>query len=107
MKKILYYIPFIAFMTLYLAVICIGGLSFEYTVFLFLAALLCAGILLHKHIWLGGLIGIIPGIIFIENGTHNVKLGEQEVIVGSCLVLYYLVCMIYIFIKKRKGGKWI
>ena len=43
MKKILYYIPFIAFMTLYLAVICIGGLSFEYTVFLFLAALLCAG----------------------------------------------------------------
>ena len=102
MKKIIYYFPFIVFLALYIAVIFIGGLSFEYTVFLFLGAFLLAGLLLHKHIWLGGLLGIIPGVIFIENSMHNIKLGEQELMIGSCLVAYYLICMIYVFVKKGR-----
>ena len=107
MKKTIYYVPFILFMALYIAVLCIGGLSFDYEVFLIHALFLCAGILLHKHIWLGGLIGSLPGITFIINGTHNIKLGEQEIMIGSCIVLYFAACMIYVFIKKRKEGKWI
>lgn len=105
MKKIAFFIPAII-ITIFYGVAAFGGMGSIHTiVVLWLASLWVAGIFLSKTIFWGGLLGFIPGVCFIYMGTKETGQILKETWPGVFILLYYTVCILYCFYKKKHDQK--
>ncbi len=100
MKKILYFIPAILVIALLIFVAFVDGLSFNTDVWLSLALLLIAGIILSIKQWWGCLFGIVVGALIIYSGTKEHGQVINEISVGIILCAYYAI-MGYISYKSK------
>lgn len=61
-----------------------------------------AGFLLSKKLIIGGVIGMIPSVYLVLSGNHS-KTGIETPI-GIVLFTYYLLCIVDIYMNKRKSN---
>lgn len=61
-----------------------------------------AGFLFSKKLIIGGVIGMIPSVYLVLSGNHS-KTGIETPI-GIVLFTYYLLCIVDIYMNKRKSN---
>lgn len=103
MMKLIFYVPAILFTLLYgvAALKSIGDLS--PIVIVWLVMFYSSGVLLHKkNIW-GSVLGVMPALHFMYLGTQNTGQIINEMPIGIILFLYYIVCGIVVYQRKKRS----
>lgn len=101
MKRILYYIPFIAFGLFYALILFSGANSISSIVWLWLALFFASGILMGRNISWGAIFGMLPAIHLIYMGTKDTGQIINETPIGIMVFIFYAVCF-YICRKSKK-----
>ncbi len=104
MKKVLYFIPAIIVVATLMFVAVTDGLSFNADVWLSLASLIIAGVVLTLNKWWGCLFGAVIGIIIIYSGTQEHGQIINEIPIGVIVCLFYAL-MGYVCYKSTKQSK--
>lgn len=103
MIKILYYLPFIISLILYVFLGIISSFtSINLLAWISIILLFISGYLMNKNKWNGSIIGIVIGIILIYMGTKETGQVIKETYLGIIIFLYYSLCG---FISYKKGKK--
>lgn len=93
MRKYIGYIPAVLFAVLYLLSGITGASLALSMILIWLACFFIGAVLLHKGFIWGSLIGMLPGI-------HMAIRGDDELLIGIAVFLFYLILGIYLW-KKR------
>ena len=100
MKKIIYYIPLIITAILYGILVLIGErVTLNYFVVLTYAI---SGYCLSKNKWWGGFFGMYPGFVSIHKSTIDTGQLFSEKPISIVIILFYLLCGIFVYFKNRK-----
>lgn len=104
MKKIIFYIPAIVFTAFYgWAAISFGVKLISPIIFVWLTLFFVSGILLSKGNFLGGGLGMLPGLHLIYMSTKDTgQIINIELPLGIIVLTFYLLCSGFIFYKRRK-----
>ncbi len=102
MRKILYFLPAIPFT--FLLVYFAFGTSIETTpvVWIIDILLILSGLLLCKNKWWGCFFGVVVGLILVYMGLQETGQIFKEYIIGIPLIVFYIVCGIYVANKVRR-----
>ena len=100
-KQILYFIPFIFSVIVYLAITVLGLGPISLKEILWIVLFLVSGLLLSNSKISGGLLGMIPGIVFIWMSTNDTgQVINAEMPLGMLIVGFYLGCSAGIYKKQ-------
>lgn len=100
MKKVLFFIPAIVFIVFYGLIIIVDGPSVSPVVFLWIALFIGSGILMVRKLFWGAVLGFLPGFHLMYMSTVDTgQIMNVEFPSGVIIVIYYLLCGIYIFLK--------
>ena len=103
MKNTVYFIPAFIFTVAYSLILIGTGLSVSQIVFACIALFIISGILMAKKLFWGGVFGILPGCYLMYMSTVDTgQIMNVELPLGDIVVSYYLVCSIYIFVRRKK-----
>lgn len=105
MKKLIYFIPFVIFLGLYVYLYSFG---IEITIAPIIVTLiyLAAAILLSMGSYIGAVIGILPAAYFIYDGINGsiMIFSMMEVVFGALGTLFFVICafMVHGYRKAKK-----
>ena len=100
-KKILFYIPLLIFLTVYLIMMIMGMGLISIRELLWLMCFAVSGLLLNKGILWGGVFGLIPAVSFlIMSVQYTGQILNIERPLGIILIAYYLVCSYAVYRKR-------
>ena len=95
MKKILYFLPFFLGVIIYLFLGIVSSFgSINPFVWLALAMLFIAGLLMKDNKWWGCVLGIAIGILLIYMGNQETGQIIKETPFGIIMCIYYIVCAV-------------
>ena len=101
-KNLIFFVPFIFFVLVYLIMAFTGYGLISIEQALWLIAFVISGILLCKGIFWGGIFGMIPAFCFIFMSTQeNGQVINIEMPLGIIIVVYYIACGIVVFKKNN------
>lgn len=103
MKKFIFHLPTILFTILYGWLVMIAAGAISPIIFAWIALFLIGGILLSKGKFLGGLLGMLPGIHLIYMSTKDTgQVINIELPSGIIILIFYILCSGYVFYKEKK-----
>ena len=103
--KILFFVPFILFLIVYLVMVVTGFGMISVKEAIYLVLFLTGGILLVRNNLLGSAFGIVPALIFIFISTQNTgQVVNIELPLGIILCAYFVGCGIWVTIKNLCAG---
>lgn len=104
MKKCIYYIPAVIALLFYTFLAIASGFgSVNLVVWLFVALLFAAAVLLSKNKWWGALFGVVVGFVLIwMSFQYSGQAIDIERPLGIAICLFYVICGIVLF-RKRKN----
>lgn len=104
MKKCIYYIPAVIALLFYAFLAIASGFgSVNLVVWLFVALLFAAAVLLSKNKWWGALFGVVVGFVLIwMSFQYSGQAIDIERPLGIAICLFYVICGIVLF-RKRKN----
>lgn len=102
MRRIIFYLPAIIFTIFYgfATTWSIGAIS--PIVFAWLAVFFISGFILSEGVYWGGLLGALPAIHLIYMGTQETGQIINEKPAGIIVLIFYIVCGCYAYIKQKK-----
>lgn len=105
MKKMIFYVPAIVFTAFYgWAANSFGIELISPIIFVWLTLFFVSGILLSKGRFLGGCLGMIPGIHLIYMSTKDTgQIINIELPLGIIVLTFYLLCSGFVFYKRKKA----
>jgi len=103
MKKLLYFLPAIPFTILLVYFAFLNSIDTTPVVWIMDILLILSGLLLSKNKWLGCFFGLIVGGILIYMGLQETGQIFKEYLIGFPLMIYYVVCGIYVAHKARRA----
>ena len=102
--KILYFIPFILFVVVYLIMAIVGFSVISIEEVAWLLAFFVSGLLLDKGKFWGGAFGLIPAGAFMYMSTrYTGQVINIELPLGIGIAVYYIISSIVVY-KKKKGA---
>ena len=101
-SKLLYFIPFILFVVVYLIMAIVGFSVISIEEVAWLVAFFVSGLLLDKGKFWGGAFGLIPAVAFMYMSTrYTGQVINIELPLGIGIAVYYIICSIVVYKKKR------
>ena len=102
--KILYFIPFILFVVVYLIMAIVGFSVISIEEVAWLVAFFVSGLLLDKGKFLGGAFGLIPAGAFMYMSTrYTGQVINIELPLGIVIAVYYIICSIAVYKHTQKS----
>ena len=102
-KILLYFIPFILFITVYFIMAFTGFSVISIEELIWLVAFFTGGVLLSKGVVWGGVFGIIPAIAFMYMSTkYTGQTIHIELPLGIVIAVYYIVCSLVVYKCSKK-----
>ena len=104
MKRMLYYLPVIIAVLFYGSMLLIfqSFHGFHPAILSCVLLLFIGAILLHKEKWWGCLFGIGVGMVLINMGTKETGQIINELPIGVCFVLYFVLCGLICFTTRKR-----
>lgn len=104
MKKIIYFIPAIIAMLLYIVLGFISGFgAIDPMAWLLITIMFASAIIMFKEKWYGCIGGFIFGCVLIYMSTQQTgQIINIERPLGIILCVYYLVCGVFIYKKNKQ-----
>lgn len=104
-SKLLFFIPFILFVVVYLIMVIAGFSIISMEEVAWLAAFFVSGLLLDKGKFWGGAFGLIPAFAFMYMSTrYTGQVINIELPLGIVIAVYYIICSMVVY-KKKCGGE--
>ena len=102
--KILYFIPFILFVVVYLIMAIVGFSVISIEEVAWLVAFFVSGLLLDKGKFWGGAFGLIPAGAFMYMSTrYTGQVINIELPLGIVIAVYYIICSIIVYKRTKKS----
>ena len=102
--KILYFIPFILFVVVYLIMAIVGFSVISIEEVAWLVAFFVSGLLLDKGKFWGGAFGLIPAGAFMYMSTrYTGQVINIELPLGIVIAVYYIICSIAVYKRTQKS----
>ena len=103
-SKLLYFIPFILFVVVYLIMAIVGFSVISIEEVAWLAAFFVSGLLLDKGKFWGGTFGLIPAVAFMYMSTrYTGQVINIELPLGIIIAVYYIICSIAVYKRTKKS----
>ena len=102
MKKIIYFLPAIPFTILLVYFLFLTSIDITPVVWMIDILLILSGMLLCKNRWWGCFFGVVVGGILIYMGLQETGQIFKEYLIGFPLMIFYIVCGIYVSNKARR-----
>ena len=103
-SKLLYFIPFILFVVVYLIMAIVGFSVISIEEVAWLVAFFVSGLLLDKGKFWGGAFGLIPAVVFMYMSTrYTGQVINIELPLGIVIAVYYIICSIAVYKRTKKS----
>ena len=103
-SKLLYFIPFILFIVVYLIMAITGFSIISIEEVAWLVAFFASGLLLDKGKFWGGAFGLIPAAAFMYMSTrYTGQVINIELPLGIVIAVYYIICSIAVYKRTQKS----
>lgn len=102
--KLLYFIPFILFVAVYLIMAITGFSVISIEEVAWLVAFFISGLLLDKGKFWGSVFGLIPAVAFMYMSTrYTGQVINLELPLGIVTAVYYIICSITVYKHTKKS----
>ena len=103
-SKLLYFIPFILFVVVYLIMAIVGFSVISIDEVVWLVAFFVSGLLLDKGKFWGSAFGLIPAVVFMYMSTrYTGQVINIELPLGIIIAVYYIICSIAVYKRTKKS----